>query len=145
VKTPRSPIRLLLLAGLAAATAACGAGAISETELESQVATELAAETGQDEPNIDCPGDLDAEVGATTTCELTVDGDDTVLPVMVEVTSIEDGTANYSVEVGEPEGGTESDAGNEDPVDPAPVDEAPEDGSTEESTEDTSTEDTTTE
>ena len=96
----------VILAGLALSAAACGAGAIEEADVEASVAEQLAEETGQAEPNIDCPGDLDAEVGATMECDLTVDGDDAVYPVTVEVTSVEDGTANYSVEVGEaPESG----------------------------------------
>lgn len=107
----------LLITGLLAlafGVAGCGAGAIDETELEAAVASQLAAETGQDEPNIDCPGDLDAEVGAETECELSVDGDDAVYPVAVEVTAVEDGTASYKVEVGdEPiSGGDSGDSGD---------------------------------
>ncbi len=55
---------------------ACGAGSIEEAEVEASVAAELAAELDQPEPNIDCPSDLKAEVGATMECELTVDGDE---------------------------------------------------------------------
>ena len=109
--------RLLLtvLAGFTLVAAACGAGAVKESDVETAVAAQLAEETGQDEPNIDCPDDLDAEVGAEMECDLTVDGDDAVYPVTVKVTSIKDGTANYSVEVGEsPDSG--GDATEEEPV-----------------------------
>lgn len=107
---------LTMLAGLTLVATACGAGAVEEADVESSVAKQLAAETDQPEPNIDCPGDLDAEVGATMECDLTVDGDDAVYPVTVEVTSIEDGKANYSVEVGEaPESGGD-DGGEEEPA-----------------------------
>jgi len=109
--------RLLLtvLAGFTLVAAACGAGAVKESDVETAVAAQLAEETGQDEPNIDCPDDLDAEVGAEMECDLTVDGDDAVYPVTVKVTSIKDGTANYSVEVGEsPDSG--GDATEEEPA-----------------------------
>lgn len=110
MSTTSSLIRraLVPLAGGALFLSACGGGVIEEADVEASVASELAAQLDQPEPNIDCPGDLKAEVGATMECELTVDGDDTVLPVSVTVESIEDGTANYSVEVGEPEGGSDS-------------------------------------
>lgn len=122
--------RLLLaaLAGLAVVTAACGAGAIEESDVEASVATQLAEETDQPEPNIDCPGDLDAEVGATMECDLTVDGDDAVYPVTVEVTSVEDGTANYSVEVGEAPSSGGSDDGTDAGTEEEPVDESPAEG-----------------
>ena len=108
---------IAVLAGLSLIAAACGAGAIEETEVENSVATQLAEETGQPEPNIDCPGDLDAEVGATMECDLTVEGDDAVYPVTVEVTSVEDGRANYSVEVGEaPSSGGDDTTTEEDPA-----------------------------
>ena len=115
--------RLLLsvIAGFVITTAACGAGAIDESEVESSVATQLAEETGQPEPNIDCPGDLDAEVGATMECDLTVDGDDAVYPVEVKVTSVEDGTANYSVEVGEAPSSGGDEATEEEPAGDAPT------------------------
>lgn len=106
---------LILLAGFTLLGAACGAGAVEESDVESSVAKQLAAETDQPEPDVDCPGDLKAEVGATMECDLTVDGDDAVYPVTVEVTSLEDGKANYSVEVGEaPESGGD-DAGDTQP------------------------------
>lgn len=106
--TPQPARRLLVtaLAGFMLVGAACGASVVEESDVESSVAEQLAAQTDQPEPNIDCPGDLKAEVGATMECDLTVDGDDAVYPVTVEVTSLEDGKANYNVEVGEaPESG----------------------------------------
>jgi len=122
---------LVPLAGAALLLSACGGGVLEEADVEASVAAELAAQLDQPEPNIDCPGDLKAEVGASMECELTVDGDDeTVLPVAVEVKSIEDGTANYSVEVGEPKGGSDSpgdgSSSDTEPVEEeAPLEEAP--------------------
>ena len=139
----------LALIGLVATTtalSACGQSEISEAELEATVATQLAEEVDQPEPNIDCPGPLAAEVGATTECELSVDGDDAVYPVAVEVTSIDGDSANFDIEVGtEPiSGGDGADAPEEDPADspaeggeqPGDETEAPADGGAESGTED---------
>ena len=116
--TPTRARRLLVsaLAGFALVAAACGAGAIKESEVEASVAAQLAEETDQPEPDIDCPGDLKAEVGETMECDLTVEGDDAVYPVTVEVTSVEDGKANYSVEVGEAPSSGGDDTTEEEPA-----------------------------
>lgn len=115
---PRGPIRILSVGLAALALGACSSeNTIAEAEVEAAAATELAAATGQDEPNIDCPSDLDAEVGATMECELSVDGDPQVFPVTVTVESIEDGTANFSVEVGDAPIG--DDSGSEGDTEPA--------------------------
>jgi len=75
---------------------------VAESEVETVVAEQLAATVDNGvTPNIDCPGDLKAEVGATITCTLTVDGDETSYPVTVEVTEVNDGAATFSAEVGE--------------------------------------------
>ncbi|HUR49849.1 MAG TPA: DUF4333 domain-containing protein [Acidimicrobiales bacterium] len=108
---------LIVLAGFTLVASACGAGAVKESDVESAVAAQLAEETDQPEPDVDCPDDLKAEVGATMECDLTVEGDDAVYPVTVKVTSIEDGKANYSVEVGEAAGSGGEDAAEEEPAD----------------------------
>ena len=136
---------------MATGFAACGQSEISEADLEAAVATQLAEEVNQPEPNIDCPGPLEAEVGATTECELSVDGDDAVYPVAVEVTSVDGDSANYSVEVGtEPlsggdPAGSEGDAPAQDPAEtpadgselPGEEAEPPADGGSEPASEDT--------
>ena len=84
------------VAVLALAVSACSAsvsigGSIDEAELEQQVAEQLAATVDNGVvPSIDCPGGLDAEVGATTTCDLTVEGDDATYRANVEVTAVDD-------------------------------------------------------
>ena len=102
---PKSLARRVGAVLLVAAAAGCSGGGgenlIAQEDLEQEVATQLAAAVDQPEPNISCPGDLEAEVGATTECELSVDGDDAVYPVTVEVTSAEDGDAEFEIEVGE--------------------------------------------
>jgi hypothetical protein len=75
---------------------------VAQAEVEAQVASQLAESVGTDVlPTIACPGDLAAEVGATMTCELSVEGEDGTYPVLVEVTAVEDGVATFSAEVGE--------------------------------------------
>jgi uncharacterized lipoprotein len=79
---------------------------VDKADVESQAEEQLAAQVDADvTPDVSCPDDLDAEEGATMECELTVEGDDTVYPVSIEVTSVEDDTANFSIEVGDPAGG----------------------------------------
>ena len=101
----RSLLRPLFVAvGLiaAGALAGCSSGgdAVDKDQVEETAAKELAAQVGADEPpKVECPADLDAEVGATMTCELTADGDDNVLPVLIKVTSVDDGNVQFDIEV----------------------------------------------
>ena len=105
----RTPLRSLL--GLVAAgtlvlgcsgEVSVGEDTIDRSELEEQIAAQLAEEfPDAPDPIIECPDDLDAEEGATTECDLSVEGEDAVYPVAVEVTSAEDGEATFDIEVGE--------------------------------------------
>lgn len=79
-----------------------GGGAVAQAEVEAQVASQLAKTVDNGvTPTIVCPGDLDAKVGATMTCELSVEGEDGTYPVFVEVNAVKDGVASFSAEVGE--------------------------------------------
>jgi serine/threonine-protein kinase len=60
----------------------------------------LEAEAGA-RPDVTCPDDLLAEVGAETRCTLRVGGDDAEYGVTVSVRSIENGTTTYDVTVDE--------------------------------------------
>jgi hypothetical protein len=85
----------LVLAG--AFAAGCGDDdAVSQSAVEQEAEIQLAAQIGE-EPDITCPGNLDAEVGATMECELTLESDDGTYPVYVEITSIEGDRANFDV------------------------------------------------
>lgn len=91
-----------MLAAFAIALAGCsGKKEVSASEVEEQAATQLAAQVNAPKPNVDCPGPLKAEVGATLDCVLTAEGDPTRYPVKIEVTSVEDEKVNFSVEVGD--------------------------------------------
>ncbi len=99
----RVPLRRTLLAiaaGAALVGCSSGPGAVEKSEVEKVAATELAAQVGADEPpNISCPGDLEAEVGTTMTCELSVEGDEDVYPVEIEVTSVDGDDVKFDVQV----------------------------------------------
>jgi LysM repeat protein len=84
---------LLLLSG-------CGKKVVSEKTVESQVASELAAQVHQPAPTVKCPGDLTAKVGATLKCTLTPKSSTTVYPVTVTVTSVTNGVAHFHAQVG---------------------------------------------
>ncbi|TFV52775.1 DUF4333 domain-containing protein [Geodermatophilus sp. DF01-2] len=93
------PGRLALLASapvLGLCLAACGQ-AIEQGELEVQVATTIESEFGV-AADISCPGDLDAEVAATTECTATDPDTGEEIALRITVTSVEDGAANFDIE-----------------------------------------------
>ncbi|WP_200837489.1 DUF4333 domain-containing protein [Ruania rhizosphaerae] len=77
-----------------------GSATVDEAEVESTTADQLEQMVGT-RPNIDCPGDLEAEVGATLQCVLSADGDTDEYAVDLTVTSVEDGVANWDFQVAE--------------------------------------------
>ncbi|HWE69661.1 MAG TPA: DUF4333 domain-containing protein [Acidimicrobiales bacterium] len=77
---------------------------VPQSDVESQVATKLAAETSQPLPKVSCPSGLPAKVGAAIDCTLTAQGDTTTYPVHVKVTSIKNGTAQFDAQVGQAAG-----------------------------------------
>jgi hypothetical protein len=89
----------LALAGCSA-KASIGTKETPEAEVEDTVATQLAENTGQPKPNIDCPTGLEAKVGTVITCTLSVDGDPKRYPVTVTVDSVADGRSHFTAKVG---------------------------------------------
>ena len=83
--------RHLLLAGAVALggllLAGCSENAVSQSDVETEAETQLAAQVEGATPDVSCPGDLTAEVDETMECELTVEGDDAVYPVTIRPTS----------------------------------------------------------
>ncbi len=87
--------------GCTALITACSSGGIDQEEMEANISAILAEQfPDAATPIISCPNEVTAEVGTTFECELTVEGDPTVLPVYGTVDSVEDGVANFSIEVG---------------------------------------------
>ncbi|WP_220451274.1 DUF4333 domain-containing protein [Nocardioides dongkuii] len=103
------PSRLAGLAAVAATVAtlstgcsaevSAGGSAMSEGQVEDLLMEKITEEAGQEPDDVDCPDDLDAEVGATMTCTLTA-GTDT-LDIDVEVTSVEGDDLRFDYEIGQ--------------------------------------------
>jgi hypothetical protein len=85
------PLLLVVLGG-------CAAGPLSAEDVATRAEDALEERSGV-RPEITCPEDLAAEVGARTTCTLTAGGDPTEYGVEVTVTSIEDERVRFGIEV----------------------------------------------
>jgi hypothetical protein len=83
------------------ASVSVGSGDVPQSTVESQVAHQLAKTTQQPLPTVSCPGGLKPVIGATVRCTLTPKGSTTTLPVLVTVTSVKNGTAHFSAQVGQ--------------------------------------------
>jgi hypothetical protein len=79
----------------------CGKKVVSQSDVETQVAAQLAQQVHQPTPDVKCPDDLEAKVGAKMTCTLTAQGDTTTYPVTVTVSSVDNGVAHFDAEVGQ--------------------------------------------
>jgi hypothetical protein len=92
------PRRLPLLAApvLGLALTACGSS-IEQDELERQVSSTLESRFGV-AAEVSCPGDLDAEVDATTGCTATDPDTREEVGLRITVTSVEGETANFDIE-----------------------------------------------
>ncbi len=88
---------LAALAALAATATltSCGASTVTADDVEKQITSKLQGTDGSAPDSADCPGDLDAEVGATLTCTVTAGEEE--FEVEVEVTSVDDDTANFDI------------------------------------------------
>jgi len=71
---------------------------VSSSEMESQVGAFFESNFG-DTAEVSCPDDLEAEVDASTTCDLTVESTGEEAVATVTITSIEDNTAQMEVTV----------------------------------------------
>jgi len=80
--------------------AGCGAGRVAAADVENAVAEQVEQQAGA-RPEVTCPDDLEAEVGATARCTLTLELVDGEYGVTVTVTSVEDDEARFDVEVGQ--------------------------------------------
>jgi hypothetical protein len=92
------PSRRLLLAAASALVlglTACGSS-IEQDELEKQVSSTLESRFGV-AADVACPGDLDAEVDATTECTTTDPDTGEEIRLRITVTSVEGDTANFDI------------------------------------------------
>jgi hypothetical protein len=74
-----------------------GGNAVEQADLEQVVSDELEEIVGEAPDSIDCPGDLDAEVGAELRCVLTAGGDR--IGVSVTVTTVEGDNVDFDIQV----------------------------------------------
>ncbi|MCH1865416.1 DUF4333 domain-containing protein [Nocardioides sp. CFH 31398] len=85
----------VVLAGvLVGALAGCGR-TVDEDDVVDEVSAVVEDASGSAPDGVDCPDALDAEEGATTTCEVSVDG--TTYDTDVEVTGVEGDSAEFDV------------------------------------------------
>lgn len=85
---------------LTALLAGCSAGSVSADEAATLAEDQLEEQVGQ-RPDVTCPEDLPAEVDATIECELTAEDMDETYGVTLTVTSVEDNTVNFDIQVAE--------------------------------------------
>jgi Domain of unknown function (DUF4333) len=96
------PRRLLVLTApfLLTGCSVFGSAVLSAEEVATQTEEALEEQVGV-RPEVTCPDDLDAEVGAETRCVLTAGGDPTEYGVTVRVESVDGGKATFDVQVDE--------------------------------------------
>ncbi|MCD6726282.1 MAG: DUF4333 domain-containing protein [Solirubrobacteraceae bacterium] len=90
----------VLLSVLALTTASCSEKKmLSEKELETQSQTALTKAVGAKAPPVDCPDEIEAKVGSSARCRMTIDGKP--FGVSVKVTKVEGLNATFDVKVDE--------------------------------------------
>lgn len=97
LKSTYAAIGATALAGLFLAGCS-GSNSLTADQVSTEITEQLAAQFDRS-PEVDCPGSLEGEVGATMTCTLFDDEFGEEYEVYVEVTSVEGGKINFSVEV----------------------------------------------
>ena len=90
---------LLMLVAAAPLLVACGASSVSESDVEDKTKAQLTETVGEGVEKVDCPEDLKAEKGETMECTATVGDQD--LKIKLEVTKVEDNTAEWEIELAE--------------------------------------------
>lgn len=76
---------------------------MSKAEVEKQISNGLEKQVGQKPDKVDCPSDIDAEIGKTMRCTLSVD--DTTYGLTIKITSVDGDKANFDIKVDDkPEG-----------------------------------------
>lgn len=76
-----------------------GAPAVSQHDVENEVAHTLAKQLNQPVPKVVCPGDLKAKVGTVMYCSLTAKGAAKSYPVKVRVNTVSGKQAHFSIVV----------------------------------------------
>jgi hypothetical protein len=96
--------RALVVLPVLVLAAGCGTGTVSKGDVAKAAEDSLEQQVGQ-RPDVACPDDLEAKVGAKTRCTLTADGLDGKYGVTVTVTKVDGDQASFDVQVdSEPQG-----------------------------------------
>jgi hypothetical protein len=93
---PRRLLPLAVAPVLGLGLTACGSS-IGQDELETQVSGTLESQFGV-AADVSCPGDLDAEVDATTECTAIDPDTGEKIGLRITVTSVEGDTADFAIE-----------------------------------------------
>ena len=93
---PRRRLVLLPVAPVLGLGLAACSSSIEQGELETQVSSTIESQFGV-ATDVSCPGDLDAEVDATTECTAIDPDTGEEIALRITVTSVEDGTANFDI------------------------------------------------
>jgi uncharacterized lipoprotein len=88
---------LLMLVAAVPLLAACGASSVSQSDVEDKTKEQLSSTFPDGVEKVDCPEDLKAEKGETMECTATVGGEE--LEIVLEVTSVEDNTAEWTIDL----------------------------------------------
>jgi len=76
-----------------------GKNEVSEADVETEVANDLAAKVNQPKPTVNCPSGLPAKVGASIDCDLVAQGDTDVYAVHVVVDTVKSGKVHFDATV----------------------------------------------
>jgi hypothetical protein len=99
---PKSNLSLVtaaLFTITAALLAGCSTPEISKSDLEQGAMKQLTANVGKQCPQITCPGNLKAEVGAKVVCSMPIDGKTYDVNIAVDSIDSSTKTAHYAVQV----------------------------------------------
>ena len=94
----RRPVQVAAVLLGACLLGGCGKERVEAGDVATAVADQVEEQAGA-RPHVRCPDDLDAEVGASARCTLTLDGVDGTYGVTVEVTEVDDDVARFDVRV----------------------------------------------
>lgn len=89
----------LALLGSCKVSVHVGKNEVSKSDVETEVAKELAAQVHQPEPKVTCPGGLPAKVGSSIDCDLVAQGETDVYAVHVVVDTVKNGKVHFNASV----------------------------------------------
>ena len=86
----------LAATGLLALSACSSSTAVSQSDVETEIAAQWEAQNGAPPDAVSCPGSLEGTVGTSIKCEVT--SGELIVPVNVTVTSVDGSTVNFDIQ-----------------------------------------------